>query len=195
MADKNRRSTSDEALALAGQTEGASLDKVRDILFGNQMREVERKLTRLEERLLRESGELRAEMRSRLEALETYVRKEDEALGERLRNESRSRSESTDELARKIEALAKTLERNGGEIEEQINKVNSNLQNQLLEQAKTLAGDLKRTQDEMVTALDRLARELRNDKVDRSAIAQLFLEAAMRFSQETPEEDLIDTEE
>jgi methyl-accepting chemotaxis protein len=195
MADKNRRTASDEALALAGQTEGASLDKVRDILFGNQMREVERKLSRLEERLLRESGELRAEMRSRLEALETYVRKEDEALSERLRSESRSRSENSDELARKIEALAKSLERSGSEIEEQVNKVNSNLQNQLLEQAKTLAGDLKRTQDEMVTALDRLARELRGDKVDRSAIAQLFLEAAMRFSQESTEEDLIDTEE
>jgi hypothetical protein len=194
MVDKPRRSN-EETLALMGQGEGASLDKVRDILFGNQLREVERKLARLEERLVRESTELRGELRSRFEALELYIRKENEGFNDRLRNEARHRQESADELGAKLEGLSKTLERRALELEEQTARINSLLQEQLLEQSKVLAGDLRRTQDEMVTALDRLARELRSEKLDRSAIAQMFLEAAMRFSQDSSEDELIDTEE
>ncbi|MBW4571424.1 MAG: hypothetical protein KME31_26440 [Tolypothrix carrinoi HA7290-LM1] len=51
-----------------------SLDKVRDILFGNQMREVERKFARLEERLIKECTNLRDENRKRLDSLESYFK-------------------------------------------------------------------------------------------------------------------------
>src|SRR4051794_10546298 len=48
-------------------TNPASLDKVRDILFGDQMRDVERRFARLEERLIKETADLKDDVRRRLE--------------------------------------------------------------------------------------------------------------------------------
>src|SRR5271166_1295950 len=68
-----------------------NLDKVRDILFGSQMRDNERRFARLEERVLKESTEVREEGRKRLESLEAFVRKEVQSLVERVKNEQTQR--------------------------------------------------------------------------------------------------------
>lgn len=49
---------------------GASLDKVRDILFGVQVREFERRFARLEERLVNETNDLKEEIARRMDALD-----------------------------------------------------------------------------------------------------------------------------
>src|SRR5262245_8356625 len=56
---------------------GASIDKVRDILFGSHLREFERRFIRLEERLVKETNDLKEDVRSRLEALEAFARSEE----------------------------------------------------------------------------------------------------------------------
>ena len=49
---------------------GTSLDKVRDILFGVQMRELERRFALLEERMVKETGDIKLELMQRIEAIE-----------------------------------------------------------------------------------------------------------------------------
>lgn len=67
----------DDALRLPGDgTNPASLDKVRDILFGNQMRDVERRFARLEERLVKDTADLKDDVKKRLDTLEAYMRRE-----------------------------------------------------------------------------------------------------------------------
>src|SRR6187401_2241566 len=64
---KVERSTDDAAALTGGEgATPASLDKVRDILFGSQMRDVERRFARLEERLLKETTDLKDDVRRRL---------------------------------------------------------------------------------------------------------------------------------
>ncbi|MEQ1728459.1 MAG: hypothetical protein ABL982_08755 [Vicinamibacterales bacterium] len=70
----------------------ASLDKVRDILFGNQMRDVERRFSRLEERLVKETADRKDEVRKRLDTLEAYVRGENESLEGQIKSERGDRS-------------------------------------------------------------------------------------------------------
>ena len=64
---------------------GANLEKIRDILFGAQAADFEKKFARLEERLLKETADSRAETKKRFDSLETFIRKEVESLAERLR--------------------------------------------------------------------------------------------------------------
>src|SRR5688500_8442519 len=49
--------------------DGASLEKVRDLLFGVHLRDYDRKLARLEERLVKETNELREDVKKRLTAI------------------------------------------------------------------------------------------------------------------------------
>src|ERR1700735_5916501 len=65
--------------------EGANVDKIRDILFGSQMRDYDKRFGRLEERLIKDAESLRDEMKKRFEALEGFVQKEIESLGPRLK--------------------------------------------------------------------------------------------------------------
>lgn len=63
--------------------EGANVDKIRDILFGSNMREYEKRFARLEERLTKSSDALREDLKKRFDTLETFVREEMESLSQR----------------------------------------------------------------------------------------------------------------
>lgn len=78
----------------AGGATPASLDKVRDILFGNQVRDFERRFARLEERLIKETASLKDDMRKRLDALEAYVRSEAESLEAQIKSERNDRTDA-----------------------------------------------------------------------------------------------------
>ena len=53
-----------------GAAAAGNLDKVRDLIFGGRMRDYDRKFARLEDRLAKETADLRDEVRKRLAARE-----------------------------------------------------------------------------------------------------------------------------
>src|SRR5215813_12388102 len=73
--------------------EGGNIDKIRDILFGAQSRDIEKRILRLEERVAKETAALREDVNKRLEFLESYIKKEVDALTDRLKVEQTERSE------------------------------------------------------------------------------------------------------
>ena len=60
--------------------EAGSVDKIRDILFGAQMRDYEARFARLEEQLMKETAEIRETSRRRSEQLESYILREFKAV-------------------------------------------------------------------------------------------------------------------
>lgn len=60
-----------------------SVDQIRQIIFGGQMRDYASRFDRLEQDLVRESADIRALMDQRLNALESMVRRELETLEQR----------------------------------------------------------------------------------------------------------------
>ena len=63
----------------------ANIDQLRDIIFGGQMRDYDKRFARMEERLVKEVSELREEVSKRYTSLERYVRGEVESLTRELR--------------------------------------------------------------------------------------------------------------
>src|ERR1051325_9278771 len=70
---------------ISSDLSGGNLDKIREILFGNQMRNYEKRLTRLEERVVIETTDLREDLRKRFDSLELFIKKEVESLGDRIK--------------------------------------------------------------------------------------------------------------
>ena len=58
----------------ASAEQGGNVDKIRDILFGNQMREYDSRFARLEETLLKESSDLKESVRKRIDTLESFFK-------------------------------------------------------------------------------------------------------------------------
>lgn len=168
-----------EADELSG---GGSVDKIREILFGIQMRDYEKRFVRLEERLLKESIDLREETKQRFDALELYIKHELEALAERLVAEQNTRADSLEQLSKGVKDTFRAVDKKTAQMDEQSAKSQRELREQMLDQSKTLSDDMRQKYSELLVALEREATELRTDKTDRSALAALFTEVAMRLS-------------
>lgn len=170
----------------AEPTGGASIDKVRDILFGNQVREFERRFARLEDRIVKETNDLKAQLTARVEALEAFAKNEVESLADRIRVEHAERVESHGSVSRELKAAADALERRTSNLDDQFAKNQREIRQQLLDQNQRLSDDIRKKTDELLAALTREAHELRTDKADRSTIAALFNEMAMRLAADFP---------
>ncbi|MDB6154653.1 MAG: hypothetical protein JWL90_3106, partial [Chthoniobacteraceae bacterium] len=67
-----------------GIDESGNVDRIRNILFGSQMRDYDGRFQRLEEKLVRDAAELRVDLQKRIEGLEEFIKSEVESLATRL---------------------------------------------------------------------------------------------------------------
>ena len=169
------------------EAEGASagnLDKVRDLLFGGQMRDYDRKFARLEERLVRETTELREEVKKRLAALEAYMKAEVESLSERLRGEQDGRTAADGDLGRELRETARQFDQKVAHLDDLVARSQRELRQQLHAQHQELGDDIRQRVEDVLVRLAQEAQELRSDKTDRKALAALLTEMAMRLNGE-----------
>jgi DNA repair exonuclease SbcCD ATPase subunit len=172
--------------APAEPSSAASIDKVRDILFGNQVREIDRRFARLEERILKETGDLKADVWNRVAALEDFTKPELESLADHVKAEHDDRVESDAGLSREIKESAASLQRRIAALDEQLAKSQRELRQQILEQHQRLSDDIRKKMDEVLASLAQEAQTLRNDKADRATLAALLTEMAMRLTNDFP---------
>lgn len=166
-------------------TGSGGIDKVRDILFGNQMRDYEKRFALLQERLLQETATLRDDTRKRLDSLETYLKQEVESLTDRLKNQQAEQDKAVKELAQEHKDAVKSLEDKIATVDEETSKSDRNLRQQILDQSKSLSDEIRQKYEEMLSVLEREAKTLRTDKTDRSTLAALFAELAMRLNSDS----------
>lgn len=163
---------------------GNNLAKIRDILFGAQVRDHERRFTKLEAQLLAEAAQLRTDLKDRFASLEQYIRNEVETLIGRLSREEQSRTSAVDLLAGELQRLAATLQQTADRLHAQAEQGDQTLRDQLDRRSTSLADDLREKHAELSAALDAAVRQLTTQKTDRAALAALFQEVSQRLSHE-----------
>ncbi|MDV2996248.1 MAG: hypothetical protein N4J56_005902 [Chroococcidiopsis sp. SAG 2025] len=162
-----------------------SLDKIREILFGTQVRENNKRFNRIEERLLKEFTELREDTRKRMDGLEAYIRQEIESLTEVVKKQQVSRDETLKELTQEHKNQVVNLEKKLFDLDEQTNKIARDLRQQILDQSKNMNEDIGKKYAEILATVERETQEIRSDKANRITLSALFAELAMRLRSET----------
>lgn len=166
----------------ASNAESGNVDKIREILFGGQMRDYDKRFTRLEERLLKESAELREGNRRSIEALETFVKNEFAALANRLQTEELSREGSVQGVSRELHETIKSVDSKLTQFHNQTTETQRDLRQQLLDQSKNLNEEIRRKHDDVSATLERELAELNHEKADRASLSTLFTELALRLN-------------
>ena len=169
-------------LADAEAAAGGNLDKVRDLLFGGQMRDLDRRFSRLEERLVKETADLREEVRKRLTTLEGYMKAEVDSFSDRLRAEQDGRASADQDLGRDLRGVAQQFDQKLGHLDELVARGQRELRQQLHSQHQELSDEIRQRFEDVLQRLAREAGELRGDKTDRKALAALLTEMAMRLN-------------
>jgi DNA repair exonuclease SbcCD ATPase subunit len=159
-----------------------NVDKIRDILFGSQMRDYESRFARLEETLIKETVEIRETNRRRFEQIESYLKREFETVQTRIKAERDERHDSESRLSRELKESHDALSRRIRDLDDRETGVERDLRGDLLQQARDLTEEIRARHDELATILERRVSELRDGKTDRAALATLFNEVALRLS-------------
>jgi hypothetical protein len=158
------------------QSNTNNLEKIRDILVGSQMREVEKRFARLEERLIKLSSDLRDDLNKSLASLETFVKKEIESLNHRFLTESNERRGAMNTLSLELKALSDFSWQKLNQLDEH---------RQLLDQSKAFSEEIRQKHHELTEVVERAVQDLHVNKTDRSSLAALFNEFANRLNTES----------
>jgi hypothetical protein len=167
------------AAAADGLPESGNLEKVRDILFGQQSREIERRLTHSEERLRGALEGVEREGAERISALEGFFKQELQALKERLTSESSDRLELAERIVSQLQADRTDAERKLKAQTEASQASLAELREALLEQGKRFGTELKGLRENTQAALEREVSALRRDKLDRQTLARSLADLAL----------------
>jgi uncharacterized protein (DUF3084 family) len=167
-----------------GIDEAGKVDRIRDILFGPQMRDYDGRFQRLEDNLAHEANEIRADTQKRLEALERFIKGEVDSINSRAAAEHGERCNATDKLGRDLAETSRNLDTKVSNLSEQTAKNIGELRELLLEQSKMLSAEMKEKYDQMKVALEHEAAQIRDAMTGREALAEMLSEIALRLKNE-----------
>jgi hypothetical protein len=159
-----------------------SLDKVRDILFGGQMRAVESRLQGLEERLMREQANMRTDFTKQLADVDTSAKRDAQTLGERLVAERAKRTEELKALSAELKEALRSLEKRHIQLEQLTGMADAEIRDQILQQSRAITAEIERLSQRISADLNREVTALRTDKTDVAAIVSVFNDMATRLS-------------
>ena len=164
--------------------ETGKVDRIRDILFGSQMRDYDGRFQHLDERLTREAAEARADTQKRLEALETFIKGALESLTNRLNTEQFARGTAVEKLAHDLGETAKALELATKNLGEHTDREIHSLREQLLAQSKALSDEIREKHGQVKADLEREAEHIRGAMTGRESLAEMLSEVALRLKNE-----------
>lgn len=166
--------------------DAGNMDKIRDILFGNQAKDYEKRFTKMENQVARDAADLKEEMLKRIDALEVYVKQEIKDINGRIKNESNERDDADKSIAQDLKTSVEKINKKLLAEEESLAKKATELREQILEQSKTLSHEIQSKNEQAAMNLKMAAQELDDAKVNRSDLSGFFLEIAMRLSGDDP---------
>ena len=160
---------------------GGNIDKVRDILFGGQMRDYERRFQELNQRLEAELVRMREAQDKRLAQIDRRVDDQFEKLNKLVRQEIEDRNGAVDDLESRLQQAARTSRA-------EVNKSLEGLGRDIAASDERLRGAIADLQASLVarageaeSAFQRAGAELRAEKVGRDDLAALLTEFALRL--------------
>ncbi|MEM6998221.1 MAG: hypothetical protein AAF419_00100 [Pseudomonadota bacterium] len=163
---------------------GENVDKIRDILFGEEMRVYERRFNELDQRLVREQQKLKEELNSRITKFEGFMKKEIAKLVEKDKQEKKDRVDAVKTLKDNLQDVIKELNKSIDEVDEALSKECTELRQELHTLSQDTDNNINSMGTKMQDALDIESSDLHKVKAGREELAELFTELALRLNKD-----------
>jgi chromosome segregation ATPase len=170
-----------------GQAAGADVvgvDKIRDLLFGNQMQDYDRRFSKLEERFLQRFREIESETARTLSAHDLNSKKQVDSLASQLREEKDLRADADKEIERSQREQNQLLEKRLRTMSDQVSQLERDFADRLSREVQSLHDEIKRRSEDLHHTIEKMFAELTNVKTDRNLLAGLFVEVAKCLNQD-----------
>jgi chromosome segregation ATPase len=156
------------------------VDKIRELLFGAQIQNFDRRFSKLEERFLQRAREIESEMERNLSAFETNARKQVESLANQLLEEKELRADAEKE----VREHTQSVEKRSRAISDQLARLERDLSERLSQETQSLREEIRRRNDDTKRAVETIFASMAGTTTDRNLLAGLFAEVARCLKQE-----------
>jgi len=161
------------------------VDKIRELLFGNQMQDYDRRFAVLEERFQQRLRDVEGESSRTLGSLESSIKKQLESIAGQVRQEQELRAEAVNELGQGLRELIQGFEKRLGQVTDRLASVEREFTERIGHESQALRDEVRRRNEDTRVTLERMFNELSNVKTDRNLLAGLFVEIARCLNQDT----------
>lgn len=184
MADKDKKSVAAVDGATLANGADRNVDQIRDILFGGQMRDYERRFQDFHQKLEADLQRLQETQAQRISQLEQRFDEQLDKLGKQLRQEVQDRTRSTDDLETRVQQAARSARDEINTAIDHLSKDLAGTDERLRRALDEVSQNLARQSSEAEAALGRAGARLQSDKVGRQDMAALLTELALRLNGE-----------
>jgi DNA anti-recombination protein RmuC len=168
-----------------GQGEAASgVDKMRELLFGNQMQDYDKRFSVLEDRFAQRMRDMESESSRSLTNLEATIKKQLESVAGQFREEKDLRADADKDMERSLREQTQALEKRLAQLSDQLARQGRDFTDSLGHEVQGLRDEMRRRQDDTRATIERMFAELSNVKTDRNLLAGLFVEIAKCLNQD-----------
>ncbi|HQR52364.1 MAG TPA: hypothetical protein PLZ79_03780 [Burkholderiales bacterium] len=172
------------SLGLGAGEAAAGVEKIRELLFGNQMSDYDRRFAALEDRIQQNMRDLESEGSRNLSGVESSLKKQLESCVNQLREEKDLRTEADKELERDVREQSQSLDKRLGQLSDQLGRLEREFAERLGHETQELREEIKRRNDDTRQTIERMFAELSSVKTDRNLLAGLFVEIAKCLNQD-----------
>lgn len=153
-------------LDFAPPVQDKNLDMVRNILFGEQARENEKRLANLERFVKVWTNSVRDEMRKNMDSVNHEVH----MLQDLLDQEAKARMADTSTTRKHFEHSSKGIEN----LQRQLHSSEITLNERIAQESKLLSQIIEEQRQDLLTQIKQATEQLRQDKIDRNMLASLL---------------------
>ncbi|TPK67513.1 hypothetical protein FKO01_19135 [Mesorhizobium sp. B2-3-3] len=164
--------------------EAVGVDKIRDLLFGNQMQDYDRRFSKLEERFLQRFKDVESEAKRNLEMYESNAKKQVDSLAGQLRNEKDARADADKEIDRNLREQNQALEKQVRSLSDQLSELEREVSDRINRSDHSLREEIKQKNESVQMLMEKFFSDLSNVKTDRNLLAGLFIEVAKCLNQD-----------
>jgi hypothetical protein len=168
----------------AGVESPVGVDKIRDLLFGNQMQDYDRRFAKLEERFLQRFKDIELETARNLGAFESNAKKHVDSLAGQLRDEKDQRADADKEIERVLREQNQALEKRIRSLSDQLSQLDRDMSDRHTREAQSLREEIKQKNADVRQTIETMFAELSGVKTDRNLLASLFVEVAKCLNQD-----------
>ncbi|GJL69152.1 MAG: hypothetical protein NPIRA06_17870 [Nitrospirales bacterium] len=165
----------------SAQSEAGSLDKVRDILFGAQSRDIEKRFATLEDRLLQESSRLREDLTKSVDDLKTHMNQEILGLVGKLQQEQDRRVATIQDMGQTVRTVESQISNRIVELTEHASNQFQAMSAEMQQQKHELIEQDQEAMSRMEAQFEQAVNELKVEKADRAVLAEMLMEVALRL--------------
>lgn len=183
-SEENETTVVDMPAAPSSEPSADQMNRVRELLFGKKTRQIETWMAKLEAKLSADHQHLREEMDERFESLETFLKSELKALLEISEREEEARVAADKDLDERLKGVSNALVEQFNGLRKRVEQSDREHREELLAARQKLSDDLRKRTDELEAQLNLTSESLSSGKADRSTMAALLNDMALRLAAE-----------